>query len=236
MEKISLAKTFSQGIRDALPTALGYISIGIAFGVVAAESGFSALQVGLMSLMVYGGSAQFAFVAMFVAGESLFSIVLTVFFVNLRNMLMSLHATTIFNKSSLLENIAIGTLITDESYGVLLGEQLHNQTITTAWMHGNNLLGYLVWFFSTVVGSLLGSIIPNPESLGLDYALVAMFLGIFAGQFQAMMQILPLKKLGKILGAVTLSYLVLSLFLSSSLAVLAATLLGCGMGVYLDGH
>lgn len=234
MEKIAQEKSFFDGVRDALPTALGYISIGIAFGVVAAASGFSAVEVGLMSLLIYGGSAQFVLVAMFVAGDPLVSITLTVFFVNLRNMLMSLHATTIFTKSSLLENMAIGTLITDESYGVLLGEQIRNETITTAWMHGNNLVGYTAWFLATVIGTLIGSAIPNPESLGLDYALVAMFLGIFVGQFQAMLPSIPLKKMGLILGTVLVSYLLLVIFLSSSLAVLAATLLGCAMGVYLD--
>ena len=56
---------------------------------------------GLMSLLVYAGSAQFVMCAMFVAGADLFSIVMTVFLINLRNFLMSLHATTIFTKSSL---------------------------------------------------------------------------------------------------------------------------------------
>lgn len=234
MERISREKFFWDGVKDALPTALGYISIGVAFGVVAAASGFSALQVGLMSLLIYAGSAQFALVSMLVSGESLISVIITIFFINLRNMLMSLHATTIFTKSSLLENMVIASLITDESYGVLLGEQVHNQQISTAWMHGNNVAGYSIWILATVTGTLLGSFIPNPESLGLDFALVAMFIGIFAGQFEAMVKIVPLKKTGFILLTVTLSYLLLGMLVSSAVAVLLATLLGCGMGVYLD--
>ena len=45
-------KGFKEGLQDALPTALGYISIGLAFGIVASASGLSALEVGLMSLLV----------------------------------------------------------------------------------------------------------------------------------------------------------------------------------------
>lgn len=45
-------KGFQDGVKDALPTALGYISIGLAFGIVASASGLSPLEVGLMSALV----------------------------------------------------------------------------------------------------------------------------------------------------------------------------------------
>ena len=51
---------FRSGMKAAVPTALGYVAIGLAFGVVAAASGLSALEVALMCALVYGGSAQFA--------------------------------------------------------------------------------------------------------------------------------------------------------------------------------
>ena len=217
-------KGFKEGVKASLPTALGYVSIGLACGVVGANSGLTPFQMGLMSLLVYAGSAQFVMCAMFVAGADLFSIVMTVFLINLRNFLMSLHATTIFTKSSLWQTICIGTLITDESYGVLLNEHVHHKNISTAWMHGNNITGYIA----------LGSVIPNPETLGLDFALVAMFVSIFESQLAAMMQFVKLKKIGLILLAVTLSYFLLVIVISESLAVLLSTLIGCFAGVLLD--
>lgn len=226
-------KGFREGLQDAIPTALGYISIGIAFGVVASSAGLSALEVGLMSLLIYGGSAQFAMVAMIVSGADLLTITLTVFLVNLRNMLMSLHATTIFTKTSFLQNILMATLITDESYGVLLGEHVHNKSITAAWMHGNNLIGYTAWFLSTVIGTLMGKLIPNPQVLGLDFALIAMFIGLLVFQFDAMISE-GIKKLFLILLAVAAGYLFLVTLVSSSLAVLLSTLIGCSLGVFLD--
>ena len=76
---------FREGLRDAIPTALGYASIGLACGVVSVNSGISAVEMGLMSLFVYAGSAQFVICAMILAGAPLLSIAVTVFFVNLRN-------------------------------------------------------------------------------------------------------------------------------------------------------
>ena len=35
---------FRSGMKAAVPTALGYVAIGLAFGVVAAASGLSALE------------------------------------------------------------------------------------------------------------------------------------------------------------------------------------------------
>ena len=57
-----MEKNFQQGVRDALPTALGYISIGLACGVVASPY-LSPLEMGLMSLLVYAGASQFAMIS-----------------------------------------------------------------------------------------------------------------------------------------------------------------------------
>ena len=214
---------FRSGMKAAVPTALGYVAIGLAFGVVAAASGLSALEVALMCALV-------------VAGAGLGELTLTVFLVNLRNMLMSLHATTIFTKTSLWNQLGIGSLITDESYGVLLGEYVHHKDIPSNWMHGNNIFSYLVWIVSSVVGCLIGSMIPNPELFGLDFALIAMFIGLLSSQFDALL-CEGVRKLFLILLSIAVAYLSFSIILSESLAVLVATLIGCSVGVVMcDGR
>lgn len=228
-----MEKGFKDGLKDALPTALGYISIGLAFGIVASASDLSAIEVGLMSALVYGGSAQFAMCALLLAKADLMTITITVFLVNLRNMLMSLHATTIFKSAHLMNQLAIGTLVTDESYGVLLGEALHHKVVSPSWMHGNNVMSYLTWVISTIIGTLLGSTIPNPEMFGLDFALVAMFIGLFVFQLFGMLS--DGKRLVVyVLASVGLSYFLLATFLSGALSVLLATVVGCSVGVVLD--
>ncbi|MBS7055276.1 MAG: AzlC family ABC transporter permease [Streptococcus salivarius] len=223
---------FRLGVKAAVPTALGYVAIGLAFGVVAAASGLSALEVGLMCALVYGGSAQFAMCALVVAGAGLGELTLTVFLVNLRNMLMSLHATTIFTKTSLWNQLGIGSLITDESYGVLLGEYVHHKDIPANWMHGNNIFSYLVWIVSSVIGCLIGSMIPNPELFGLDFALIAMFIGLLSSQIDALLGE-GVRKLLLILLSIAVAYLSFSVILSESLAVLVATLVGCSVVRFL---
>lgn len=227
-------EAFREGLRDAIPTALGYASIGLACGVVSVNAGVTAWEMGVMSLLVYAGSAQFVICAMILAGAPLVSIAVTVFFVNLRNFLMCLHATTIFKGNSLASNILIGSFVTDESYALLLRKHIDTPTVAPAWMYGNNFAGYSSWVIFTTLGNILGGLIPNPEQFGLDFALVAMFVGIFSGQLEAMARTIPVKKIGLILLTVLVAYLVLASLVSSYIAVLLATLLGCLVGVLID--
>ena len=228
-----IGKSFRDGAKAAMPTALGYVSIGLACGIIGA-SYVSPLEMVLMSSLVYAGSAQFAMLALLAIHAPVTAIALTVFLINLRLFLLGLHTSTFFRHASLLQNIGIGILLTDETYGVLLSEHVHTKYISLQWMYGNNITSYLAWFVGSVVGTTLGSLLPNPEMFGLDFALVGMFIGIFSSQFLVMLHKTKLQKLLVILVVVTLSFFALIMIISSSLAVLFSTLLGCAAGVMLD--
>lgn len=66
-----MEKGFKDGVKDALPTALGYISIGLAFGIVASASDLSAIEVGLMSALVYGGICSVCYVCAIISKSRL---------------------------------------------------------------------------------------------------------------------------------------------------------------------
>ena len=189
-----------------------------------------------MSVLVYAGAAQFAMISLIAAHSSILNMALTVGLINLRNMLMSLHTSSDFKDASLAHTIGIGSLLTDESYGVYLSEKLKTDTITVPWMHGNNLVGYGAWISATVIGTALGSLLPDPKAFGLDFALVAMFIGIFAAQFQGMQLTEKTKTMLMVLLAVAVSFFLLLFFVSQPLAVLAATLIGCFVGVVCDAR
>lgn len=110
--------TFQQGVKDCLPTVFGYLSIGIAAGVIAKTAGFSIIEIAFMSTLIYAGSAQFILAGMYAAGAPASAIIFTVFFVNLRHLLMSAALTPYFTKIPLFKNLIIGSQITDETFGV----------------------------------------------------------------------------------------------------------------------
>lgn len=222
--------TFYEGFLACVPTVMGYLGIGLALGIVGKGIGLSVWQVLLMSVFVYAGSAQFAICGLLVLQAPVFSIVFTVFFINLRHFLMSLSVAHLFKADSLLTNIGIGSLLTDESYGVLVTEMHAGKKISSQWMHGLNITAYLAWIAATTLGALLGNFIPNPKVFGLDFALTAMFLGLF--WFQVKLPLLKRRQQTILLLASTVVSLVLLMRVTTAeIAVIGAALIGCTVGM-----
>ena len=141
-EEFMKEKGFWEGAQAAMPTALGYVSIGLACGIIGAPY-VTPVEMGLMSLFVYAGSAQFAMLALIAVQAPVAAIAMTVFLINLRLFLLSLHASTYFRHTSLWHNIGMSSILTDETYGVLMGELAHADKVNPMWMHGNNLNSYV---------------------------------------------------------------------------------------------
>lgn len=230
MRKEVKYESFFEGVKACLPTVLGYLGIGFAMGVVGKGIGLSVLEIILMSIIVYAGSAQFVICGLLVIQAPISTIVMTVFLVNLRHLLMSLSVAPYFSKTPFLSAIGIGTLLTDESYGVLTTALQQKKPVTSQWTHGLNVMAYISWILATFFGGLFGAYIPNPEALGLDYALVAMFIGLFLFQVE-----LPLKTYVTqtilVLASVLLSLFGLMLFTTPEIAVIGSTLIGCLVGM-----
>lgn len=225
--------TFRSGLHDVLPTTFGYIGVGLAFGVVSRTRNLSLWTVLLMSLVVYAGSAQFIITSMLLAGSPISAIIFSAFLVNSRMILMSTSMAQYFKKYSLATNIGIGSLLTDETFA--LGMNKLNDTgrkLTPVWFHTANVVAYLVWAVATVAGALIGNLITDPKTFGLDFALVAMFLGLLYLQMVSDRS----KKLSlqlSVIAFVVVAVYVLLIFLSANFALLGGTILGClfGMGV-----
>lgn len=224
---------FVQGIIDCVPTLLGYISIGFACGIVANSAQLSIMEIGLMSVLVYAGSAQFIICAMLISMSPPSAIILTTFLVNLRHFLMSATLAPHFTKYSLINNIGIGTLLTDESFGVATNRLAMGLKLNDRWMHGLNISAYLAWIASCILGGWLGGWISNPEAAGLDFALTAMFAALLILQLYAM----PRSKLKHYLLLMLytiISMLVLSNFMSTYMAVLISTMIVATIGVLTE--
>lgn len=220
-------------VKDTLPTVFGYIGIGLSFGIVAASAGMSVLMSTLMSLIVYAGSAQFILVSLLVIGTPIVSIALSVFLVNSRMILMSMTTANFFKKNSLFENILLGSLITDESFALSMNKLNYTDgKLTFKWFNTVNVMAYLVWAVSTAVGAMLGKIISDPEKLGLDFALVAMFIGLLYLQLISDKSISLKVQLIVVGIMLPLVYFGL-IFISSDLLILVVTLIGCTIGVIL---
>lgn len=179
---------FKEGLSAGWPICLGYLPIGMAFGVLAQKAGLTPLQIGLMSILVFAGSSQFIAVSMLTAGASAPAIITTTFVVNLRHLLMS-SALAVYLRAAhrgLLALYAYG--VTDESFAVNLprfNAGSWNLPRALVVNHAANL----TWFISTVSGGIGGRFIPE-GALGIDYALIAMFICLLIYQIRKSIHLL----------------------------------------------
>ena len=236
METSSLEKdnlTFMQGVKDCIPTILGYMSIGIAAGVVGVSSNLSVFEVFLLSTFVYAGASQFIICALLVAGSPIAFIFFTTFIVNLRHLLLSMTLAPNFSKYSLFNNVGIGALVTDESFGVATHQLALGKTINDRWMHGLNFTAYTCWILSCVVGAIFGKWIANPEVFGLDFALTAMFIALLVLQLDTLKKSKLKLYLSLILYVIVLMVLLCTIF-PSYIAVIISTVIVATIGVLKD--
>ncbi|MGG0463620.1 AzlC family ABC transporter permease [Priestia aryabhattai] len=230
-EKVDL--TFRQGAKDCVPTLLGYISIGLAAGVVGVSSHLSIMEVTLLSALVYAGAAQFIICALMVANSSISAIILTTFIVNLRHFLLSATVAPKFTKYSLLKNVGIGALLTDESFGVSSSKIVKGEPINDRWMNGLNITAYVSWIIACTIGAIFGHLLSDPEAFGFDFALTAMFLALLVLQIES---VLP-SKLNHYLRLIlymAILMIVLSFLVPSHVAVLISTIIVATIGVVTD--
>lgn len=225
--------TFKDGVHACIPTLLGYIGIGIAAGVVGKASNLSVIEVTLLALIIYAGAAQFIVTGLMIVATPISAIIFTVFLVNSRHFLMSMATAPAFRRFSLLNNIGIGSLLTDESFAVVMNAIANKTPVNAVWMHGLNLTAYIVWVLSCLLGALIGEWLPNPAQFGLDYALVAMFIGLLYLQLISDKSKSLKNRLIAMLTVAVMLVLLLR-FMSAEMAILVSTFAGCFMGIIME--
>ncbi|OLN26377.1 AzlC family protein [Desulfovibrio sp. DV] len=219
----------SEALRKALsltlPIALGYVPVGMAYGVLAGKAGLSALNVLLMSILVYAGSAQLVAVGLFAAGATAAALVATTFAVNLRHVLFSAAMAPLLTGWRKRELAAFAFELTDESFALhaaRFGRGDRDKAVTQ-WI---NVLAQASWVGGTALGVALGDVLGDGRAFALDFALPGMFLALLAGQLGSRSQVAAAVSGGG------LSLLAAGLGITGY-GALAAGLIGagCGLGV-----
>jgi 4-azaleucine resistance transporter AzlC len=224
-------ESFWKGVKDCVPTMLGYLSIGFAAGVVEKTAGLSIAEIALMSLILYAGSGQFIAAGMISASNPISAIIFTVFFINLRHLLLSAAVSPYFRHLSPWRNMIVGSLLTDETFGVAINHLQNKKQASYRWMLGLNISAYLNWVIANIAGGYFGKWIPNPEAFGLDFALSGMFIGLLV------IQILSQKKyfvdIMVALSAV-ICVIVVSFVSSGNAGVIVATIIASTIGMVIE--
>lgn len=227
-QPINKTTMVKQGFQASIPIALGYIPVAITFGVLAMQAGMSLLEVTLMSALVYAGASQFMGANMIAVQASAIEIVVATFVLNFRHFIMSFSfANTVRETVSLRGRFLLSLGLTDESFAVAaINKDKATQRNSTYYYGTVFLVAYLSWVSGSVLGGLLGEIIPEQLSQSMGIALYAMFIGLLIPAVKVNV------RLAYIAVVAMLINLLFSQFVSDGWAVVCGTIIGGATGIY----
>ncbi|MFP3043276.1 AzlC family ABC transporter permease [Treponema primitia] len=207
---------FINAVKYSFPVLLGYFTIGIAAGLLLADAGYPWWLSLIMSVVMYAGAGQYIAVGLFAAGAGLLEAALVQLVVNARHIAYGLTMFKRFNAAGPYKYYLIFAL-TDETFALLSSlpegdDQCHENK--SRFMFLVALLNHVYWTIGTVIGALLGTLIPFSME-GISFALTALFIVLMIEQILRVKRPKPfiISALAAILGVV---------FLPSRLSLLSA--------------
>jgi 4-azaleucine resistance transporter AzlC len=178
------------GARAIAPIALGVFTYGIVFGVLARQAGLSLAESLLMSGLVFAGASQFVALGLWTAPLPIVALVFTTLIVNLRHVLMGASLRPWFARLSALKAYGSVFFMSDENWAMTM-RQLAAGYLDAAFLLGSGLMLFVAWIGATLVGQVAGAVVPDPASIGLDFAFTAVFLALLIGLWKGRSDILP---------------------------------------------
>ncbi len=174
-------QAFKKAFPYTIPVLTGYLFIGIAFGVMYAEKGYSFLWAMLMSIVVYAGSGQYLAVNFFAPGVSFLQVFFLTFMVNVRHVFYGISLVERFNKFGKKRWYMIFAL-TDETYSLLCTTNIPQDVDEEKFLFAISVLDHSYWVLGSVIGAIAGTFLPI-SSEGIDFAMTALFVVIFIEQW-----------------------------------------------------
>lgn len=168
--------------RQSVPVMLGYIFLGIAFGLLLQDAGYSFVWAFLISVIVYAGSMQFVLVSLLTGGAGLLYTAVMTFFINGRHIFYGLSFVEKFKKMGKACPYMVFSL-TDETYSVLCGTKVPEEMDEDKAFFWISLLDQSYWVIGSVLGAVAGSYITF-DTTGIDFSMTALFLVIVTEQWQ----------------------------------------------------
>jgi len=162
-------------VADSLGVGFATGAYGVSFGALATASGLDVLQTCALSLLMFTGASQFAFVGVVGAGGAPLTGALTAVLLGSRNLFYGLALAPRLRTRGWRRLVAAQVVI-DESTAMGLGQDDERQARLAFHLTGWSV--FVLWNLMTLVGAVAGTAIGDPRTFGLDAAVGAAFLAL----------------------------------------------------------
>jgi len=225
------AQELLRGLKMGFPILLGYIPVGLAFGILAVQQGFTVLQAVICSATAIAGAGQFIAVASLAAGASAATVIIATSIVNLRYVLFATTLSPYMRRIPLRWQFWLGFTLTDESFAVNIAD-LKDGKGTHLSMAGVGAIAWVGWVSGTLIGALFSTSIGDPSRWGVDFAMPAMFAALFVALADSRKQV----GVGMLAAAIVIAMAWISsagLVIDSSWFVIVASLAAASFAVVI---
>jgi predicted branched-subunit amino acid permease len=168
------ARGRSAVLRQSLSVGVATGAYGVSFGALSVAAGLSIWQTQALSLLLFSGGSQFAFVGLIAAGAAP-AAVATSTLLGTRNGLYGLQVSRLLQVRTW-RRLAAAQLTIDESTAVAVTQPDPRRARLGFWATGLSV--FVLWNLMTLVGAVVGNTIGDPRTYGLDAAAAAAFLGL----------------------------------------------------------
>lgn len=155
---------------------------GLVYGLAARAAGFSPLEAGAMSVIVFAGASQFAAVGYVLGGFSWLGVAVLTAFLNARHLLYSASLAPYLADRPRWRRAVMAHVLTDEAFALT---SAHWRRIGQADLWGYwwaaIVTTFIPWNLATLVGVTIGGAIPDPTRFGLDVIFPAAMGGLAVG-------------------------------------------------------
>ena len=198
MDRTSLRAAFPLTV----PVLMGYLAIGMAFGLMLQSAGYGVGWAALMSLTIYAGSGQYLGVSLLAMGAPLTQVALLTLVINMRHMVYGLSMLEKFRGMGA-RKLYMNFSLTDETYALLSAAGPPRGVDPRRFYFSVAVLDHSYWVIGSVLGSVAGALL-GFDTTGVDFAMTALFLVIAVNQWRSYPSHLP-ALLGAALTAVSLA-------------------------------
>ena len=222
-------KILAKGAIDVSPLMIPVVPFGIIYGVIGMDLGIGPYMTLGLSFIVFGGASQIILLQLFSGGASSLVILSSVGAVNARHVLYGAVLSEHLSNLKLSWKVILSYVMTDQAFAVSNNYFKKNNKDNNYHYHllGSGFTCWTIWQVSTILGIVLGSVIP--EELGLSFTISLTFLALLISDFRKFKNIIVMLVSGIVatIGYNTIpfkAYIIVAALSALSIAVLLTSI------------
>ena len=169
-----MRRNFHAAFTATIPVLLAYLVVGMAFGLLMDQAGYSPLWSLLASVTVYAGTMQFVLVTLLTGQAGLITAALMTLAVNFRHVFYGFSMFDRFSGMGLKKFYMMFSL-TDETYSLLCVAEPPDPATKKQFYFLVALLNQCYWISGCVLGNIFGQFALF-NTTGIEFSMTALFV------------------------------------------------------------